>query len=272
MFPIGTFSRLCQLSIRVLRHYDEIGLLKPAHTSRSNGYRYYTSEQLAEVHRIIALKELGLTLEQIKALTANPHSLQAIAQMLRLERLRAEEERTAAERRLRELDHRLSELSDLGRLSKIDVVEKSVAAMPLLAYRSVVADLEEAYTLMGEITARCAAFGPPSPFIGVAHDDFFDTHSLDLELGYPVERPARVDLGSGRVMIVRQLPAVERMLSVIYIGTQIDGHRSSHGALALWLERHECELAGPGRELIHGTPAGGEQTIEIQYPVASARL
>ncbi|HKP55761.1 MAG TPA: helix-turn-helix domain-containing protein [Polyangiales bacterium] len=269
MFPIGTFSRLCQLSIRVLRHYDEIGLLVPAHTSRTNGYRYYATEQLADAHRIIALKQLGLSLEQVKAVLTNAHSVDAIAHMLQVEKQRAEQERAALEQRQRDLERRLLELTDLGRLSKLDVIEKSVEAMPLLAYRSIVADLDAAYGLMEEVVARCASLKPPGPFVAVAYADFFDDRNLDLELGYAVSGPEVLELPEGRRMTLRQLPGVERMLSVMYVGTQTDGHRASHQALASWLASRRCELAGPGRELIHAAKLGGSETIEIQYPVAA---
>lgn len=271
MFTIGAFSRLAQLSIRVLRHYDEIGLLKPAKASRATGYRYYTAEQLARAHRIVALKDLGLSLAQVKRLMQQEHSLDAIAGMLQLERARAEQERDAAERRLRDLDRRLAELSDFGRLSEIDIVEKAVPATPYLACRATVADFPAAYVLMNEIVARCEPLGPWSPLLALAHDTFFDTEQLDLEIGYPVAGPELVELGSGRQMRVRELPGVERMVSVVYVGTQEDGHLLSHNAIALWLERHGCELAGPGRELVHGKADVERQTIEIQYPIADAR-
>jgi len=266
MFSIGTFSRLAQLSVRVLRHYDAIGLLKPVHTSRA-GYRFYTPEQLVDVNRIVALKELGLSLEQVAKLMNERHPVEAVAGMLRLEKARAEEERAEADRRLRDLDRRLSELTDLGRLSEIDVVEKAVEETPFLAYRATVAELSDAYALMNEIIARCEPFGPAVPFVGVAHDTFFDTRDLDVELGYPVGRPARVDLGQGRAMTVRPLPAVDRMISAFYVGTQEDGHRRVHAAIAAWLQHHRCEFAGPGRELVHGA-SGAQSTVEIQYPVA----
>jgi DNA-binding transcriptional MerR regulator len=268
MFSIGAFSRLAQLSIRVLRHYDEIGLLKPAHTQRTNGYRYYAAEQLADVQRIVALKGLGLSLEQVQKLMTSRPSTEAIAGMLRLEQARAEGELRDTERRLRELERRLAELQNLGQLSELDVVEKRVEATPFLAYRSTVADMPAAMALMDEISARCKTFGPWSPFIGVAHDNFFDTEQLDIELGYPVSSPESVDLGGGRHLTVRALPAVERMLSIVYLGDQTDGHQRSHSGLAFWLEQHACELSGPGRELIHGANAGPNLTIEIQYPIA----
>jgi DNA-binding transcriptional MerR regulator len=268
MFAIGEFSRLAQLSVRVLRHYDEIGLFKPAHTNHSNGYRFYAAAQLADVQRIIALKELGLSLEQIQKVMNEQPSTDVIAGMLRLEQARAEDERRQAEHRLRELERRLAELASLGRLSELDVVEKSVDATPFLAYRAIVAGMDAAMALVNEISARCKPLGPWSPFVGVAHDSFFDAERLDLELGYLVGSPEVVDLGSDRQLTVRSLPAVERMLSVVYLGTQADGHRRSYHALAVWLEQHHCQLNGPGRELIHGPTDSPTQTIEIQYPIA----
>jgi DNA-binding transcriptional MerR regulator len=65
MFRIGDFSRIARVSGRLLRFYDEIGLLAPARTDRQTGYRYYTVTQLAQLNRITVLKELGFSLEQI---------------------------------------------------------------------------------------------------------------------------------------------------------------------------------------------------------------
>ncbi|VAW43630.1 Transcriptional regulator, MerR family [hydrothermal vent metagenome] len=66
MFLIGEFSKISQVSKRLLHYYDDIGLLKPAHIEQASGYRYYSAKQLPRLNRILALKGLGLTLEQIK--------------------------------------------------------------------------------------------------------------------------------------------------------------------------------------------------------------
>ena len=58
MFTVGEFSQLAQVSKRLLRYYDEIGLLKPSHTDRSTGYRYYSAAQMTDLNRILALKEI----------------------------------------------------------------------------------------------------------------------------------------------------------------------------------------------------------------------
>ena len=63
---LGKFSKIAQVSGRQLRHYDQLGLLTPEHTDPSTGYRYYSAKQLPRLNRILALKEMGLSLEQIK--------------------------------------------------------------------------------------------------------------------------------------------------------------------------------------------------------------
>ena len=65
MFRIGDFSRIARVSARLLRFYDEIGLLAPATADAQTGYRYYSVTQLERLNRITVLKDLGFSLEQI---------------------------------------------------------------------------------------------------------------------------------------------------------------------------------------------------------------
>ena len=63
---VGMFAQMNRVTIKALRHYDDIGLLKPEYVDEINGYRYYTSAQLPQLHRILAMRELGFSLEDIK--------------------------------------------------------------------------------------------------------------------------------------------------------------------------------------------------------------
>lgn len=65
MLRIGELARRANVTVKALHHYDDIGLLKPAHVDTQTGYRYYTIEQAERVDRILALKDLGLSLDQI---------------------------------------------------------------------------------------------------------------------------------------------------------------------------------------------------------------
>jgi DNA-binding transcriptional MerR regulator len=79
MFRIGEFSKFSRVSVRMLRHYDQLGLLRPAHVDPSSEYRYYTADQLPRLHRIIALQDIGFSLEQIRSLLERPVSARKCA-------------------------------------------------------------------------------------------------------------------------------------------------------------------------------------------------
>jgi len=85
MIKIGEFSKICGLSVKTLRFYDQAGLLPPAFIDEHSGYRYYTENQLLTVKRILSYKEQGFTLDQIKVL------LNDISQHEAMERLKSKQ-------------------------------------------------------------------------------------------------------------------------------------------------------------------------------------
>ena len=66
MLKIGDFSRVCRVTIKTLRHYDRIGLLEPAVVDKFTRHRYYTMSQVTQLNRILALKALGLSLDEVR--------------------------------------------------------------------------------------------------------------------------------------------------------------------------------------------------------------
>src|SRR5260370_40931617 len=84
VFKIGDFSRLSLVSVKALRYYDELGLLKPARVDEFTGYRYYSASQLTRLNRILAMKDMGLSLEQIALLLDKEPTPDQIRGMLRL--------------------------------------------------------------------------------------------------------------------------------------------------------------------------------------------
>src|SRR5262245_43361356 len=107
MFSIGDFAGLGRVSVRMLRHYDAIGLLRPAHVDPHSGYRYYTAAQLRVLNRITAVKDLGFTLDQVQAFLDDKVDVGELRGMLRLRRadLAAQVERDTD--RLAQVDARL---------------------------------------------------------------------------------------------------------------------------------------------------------------------
>src|SRR5688500_8103390 len=107
MFTVGDFARLAQVSKRLLRYYDEIGLLKPSQIDRFTGYRYYSAEQLPPLNRILALKELGLSLDQIQRMLSDQVSPDDIQGMLLLRKAEIEQQLQAEIQRIRNIESRL---------------------------------------------------------------------------------------------------------------------------------------------------------------------
>lgn len=88
MFTIGEFASIGRVSVRMLRHYDQIGLLRPARVDPATGYRAYTATQLTTLSRIVELKGLGLTLEQVARViwgNADDVEVETILESARLE-------------------------------------------------------------------------------------------------------------------------------------------------------------------------------------------
>src|SRR3954451_2088842 len=103
---IGEFAKLNLVAVSTLRYYDEAGLLKPAETDPWTGYRYYTLEQLPQMHRILALKDLGLSLEQIRQLVREQVPAAQIKVMLRLKQAELQGEANEISERLARLETR----------------------------------------------------------------------------------------------------------------------------------------------------------------------
>jgi DNA-binding transcriptional MerR regulator len=149
MFRIGEFSKIGQVPGSLLRYYDQIGLLKPAHIDRWTGYRYYSARQLPRLHRILALKELGLTLDQIARLVDEEVSTAEIRGMLILKKAQTEQIVHEEQARLRQIDARLQQI-DASDQSAFDIVLKQVPAQRYLSLRDVLPNADAALAIMRE--------------------------------------------------------------------------------------------------------------------------
>src|SRR5688572_21592976 len=133
MFRIGDFSRIARVSARLLRFYDEIGLLEPAHADVHSGYRYYTVGQLARLNRITVLKDLGFSLEQIGDILKADISAAELRNMLLMRRNDVERTLTVEAQRLRHIEIRITQIETDGCLSSEDVVVRAEPARQLLS-------------------------------------------------------------------------------------------------------------------------------------------
>jgi DNA-binding transcriptional MerR regulator/effector-binding domain-containing protein len=277
MFRIGEFAQIAQVSSRQLRFYDQLGLLQPAHIDAQTGYRYYSIRQLPRLNGILALKELGLSLEQIGPLLKDEISPTELRAMLTLKRAEVERSLREEETRLRHIESRIAQIDRYGGTEGFDVILKSVAPTPFLSLHCSCADMDEVVRmvrLVAEDGARQIRPALRDKLIVVARNDR-DDEKLDLEIGFSLTRPsnAAVRLTGDHLLRAGELPAVETMATLVRPGTNMESH-SSFGAVGSWIEANNYQIAGPCREVflesITGPPGFEGALVEIQFPVKLA--
>ncbi len=277
MFRIGQFSIIAQVSGRLLRYYDEIGLLSPEFTDPQTGYRYYSAGQLPRLNRILVLKELGLSLEQIARLLDQDTSTDEIRGMLTLRKAQIEQSVQDEMARLRVVEARLQQIDVHGQIQEPDVVLKSVPAQQFLALREVLPGMGAVRRLVERISVAIPTVVGHNSLGHIAvviHFPVYDPEALDFEIGYLLtgKAPESVRLSEERTLTVRELPAIDTMATLAHVGHVSDTHRS-YGALGNWVEQNRWRIIGTGREVLMQLPGKeDEAVIELQLPVSSEKL
>lgn len=276
MFRIGEFAQLAQVSARQLRFYDQIGLLQPGHIDPRTGYRYYAIRQLPRLNAILALKELGLALDQIGPLVDDAISIGELRGMLLLKRAEVERSIRTEERRLRHIESRIAQIDLTGGPGDHSIVTKSLSPQSILATRHTVADFDEAGPLVAAAAAAGRAALRPAKrgnLIVVAHNDP-ESDRLDLTVGYVLARGAgRSGTVDGLTFVPTILPAVETAATIVRQGTNPESH-AAFGAVGAWIEANGYAITGPSREIflepVLEPPGFDKALVEIQFPVSAA--
>jgi len=262
MFKIGDFSRLTQVTVKALRHYDRLGLLAPESIDPETGYRYYSGAQVSRLNRIRALKDLGFSLEQIGQLLDADLSPAQLHGMLLVKRDEVRGAIAAEQARLERIAERLRELDVQP---DYPVTIKDIPAQRVAAIRATLPQHRAIGVLFGELAAYRERHGIRADArLAIWHDTEYRDADVDAEAALISADPLPPD---GRVR-PRDLPAVPEMACVTHRGplATIGG---AYIALLGWVEANDYQLVGPTRTFPHafdGT-AGDNAVIEIQYPV-----
>ena len=246
MFRISDFSRLTRVTIKTLRHYDRLGLLPPAYVDPRTRYRWYSATQVARLHRIRALRDLGFSLEHVADILDRDAGGRTLRRQL--ERRREEVRRQLEEdaRRLAELD---AALKDFGRGARagIDAAVREVPPVRVAARRARVARLDQGAEELFEALeddAKAAGIRAPGPPLLVYHDRDWREVDADIEAAVPVSPTARA---AGRSTL-RTLPGHAAAACLVYRGDYDQWARVTRNLLA-WLESRRLVPAGPLREV-----------------------
>ena len=266
MFKIGDFSKLSHVSIKTLRYYDEIGLLRPSEIDRFTGYRYYAASQLSRLNRILLLKGLGLSLEQIGRLLESDLPVDQLRGMLKLRRAEIERSIEEEEARLAQVEVLLTQVEQAHSLmSKYDVVIKKVAPVRIASVRDVVANYGAQSDLWGELETYLGQHNvkPVAPCLTIDHNDGYKERDVDLEVCEVIDSA----LPTTDRIRVYELPAIEMMACTVHHGP-FPQLSNGYQALMRWAETNGYRFCGPSREVyIHVEADEAANVAEIQIPI-----
>jgi DNA-binding transcriptional MerR regulator len=275
---VGEFSRLAQVTIKALHYYDELGLLKPASIDELTSYRYYTVEQLPRIHRIVALKDLGLSLEQIKLMLDEEMPTEQIRGMLRLKQAETRQQMREVQRQLAMIEFRLRMIEAETNFPILDVVIKSLEPIHVLSLT-----VEKRHTMKQVVQALHKAIEKgvirhTGVTIDVFHGDtIIPLESPELEVGQheilfgvePSQESATLpEIGE---MSARMEPAIETAATLLLTGENRFENFERVALLQRWTVAHGYRFRNLVRYWLHRGPLHtlnrDEFVIEAQLPV-----
>ncbi|HUN33439.1 MAG TPA: MerR family transcriptional regulator [Trebonia sp.] len=263
---IGDFSRATHLSVKMLRHYHQLGLLEPSDVDTDTGYRRYTTDQIPAAQVIRRFRDLDMPLDQIRAVLVAP-DLSARNRLISAHLRQLQEDLTRTQTAVASLQALLTDPADVAPVS-----HRSVGAVTTAAISAAVAvsDLLPWYLgALGELTATLAARGIAAAGApgGVFATELFSEETGQATVFVPTttEPPPL-----GRVA-PRVIPAAE-LAVIIHVGSHADVDRS-YGALATYVADHALRVDGPIREYYlvgrQDTPDESAWRTEICWPIFS---
>jgi DNA-binding transcriptional MerR regulator/effector-binding domain-containing protein len=284
MFTIGDFAGLGRVSVRMLRHYDAIGLLRPAHVDPHSGYRYYVAAQLRVLNRVIALKDLGFTLQQVKSMLEDKVEPGELRGMLRLRRaeLAAQVDRDAG--RLAQVDARLRLIETEGHMNTGDVILKHVPALRVVELSATAAGYDHPASITENLTPlyprvlelmeqhRIPIIGAPIAYYLPAPTGPGD-ETITVHAAFPVAALTTVSDDAG--LDVVDLPPIEQAATALHEGPMSEAFRTGQ-KIADWIDDNGYHPVGPGfaREIYLDCPPGDfdKWVTEMQVPVSATTV
>lgn len=298
MLTIGQFAKLAQVSLKLLRHYDRIGLLQPVHINRETGYRYYAVEQLDRLNRILALQNLGLSLKDIERLLDEHVSPEELRGMLRLKQSRLRHLLEKETQRLREVETRLAQIESADpSFQAYDIAFKSASAVQVAGVRQIMSDgdlIGPMFLQLHEILKANAVksgdsiglydLSAPLDTGGEASETFTLTTgrrvrcsehpgswSFDLEAVYTVSGavPPRLHMPDGQPIHVRELPA-EPVVAAIFHRGAFTTRYNAYSVFTHWADANDYLVSGAIREVYLryvDHPNDSRNMLEILIPV-----
>lgn len=273
MFKIGEFSRLTQVSIRMLRYYDELGLLKPSQTEPWTGYRMYDAGQIPTLNKIKYLRDSGFQVSEIAAALKEKDG-HFIIEQLEKKQMEIEETIQAEKEKLRKIELAKGEVLHGKSEMYYNISIKSIPAYQVLSLRRTVAT----YYAEAQLWQELCSFAEESHAavqdntFSLYHDTEYKEKNVDIELCAVVKK---MENNAGD-FTYRMIEPVPLMASTMVYG-DFSNIAGGYLAFAGWLQKNSgYEMSGPNRQIVHCGPWNEENPdkylTEIQIPLKKGPL
>lgn len=269
MLKIGDFARLGQVSVVTLRHYDECDLLKPTKIDRFTGYRYYSVALLPRLNRILALKDLGFSLEQIKHILSDGITHEQLHGMLTLKHAQVEQLVATEQARLLRITARLRQIELENNMPQYDVILKTVPTTTVVSRRITIPTNDEVPDYLNP------AFSEVWQHVNaqngeVVGSNFTIWHQApDVYVNEVVEAvlPIKQSISDTDRIDVYDLEETQ-VASAVHHG-DFEDFTQLHTAILQWMETNGYEPIGGYREIYikHDKNDHGDSTTEVQFPI-----
>lgn len=265
MLSIGDFARAGPVSVRMLRHYDAIGLLVPARVDPVTGYRWYDAGQLSRLNRVLALKDLGFTLDQVRSMVDGEVQSAELRGMLRLRRAELVAQIREDRERLDRVERRLRTIESEGKMSDTEFVLKHLDRVRVASVRSTVSSVADIGSVVGpafdRLAGALATVGTPPVPPSIAFYEASDDGSMTVGAAFRYDGPAAEGFE------VVELPPAESALTTVHRGA-MDTITDTWQELVRHAQAQGHQLAGPGREVYVAMPEDPQEWVtELQQPV-----
>ena len=265
MFRIGEFSKLMQVSVRMLRYYDEVGLLNPAQSDPWTGYRMYSVEQIPVLNRILNLRDCGFTVAEMEGLVLGNDDRM-------MEALKNKEKEIALaikaeEQKLHRIDHAKQDL-----LQGTADLHFNVTIIPscfVVSIRELIPDYyaeEMLWEKLSDFARQHRVDCSPTTF-SIYHDEDYREANVDVELCLPVKKAIR-DCDGFQCREVEEEPLTASLM----VYGDFSNISAAYQSFAKWLETNrQYEMKGANRQMIHRGPwnekDAGSYLTELQIPL-----
>ncbi|NGM80847.1 MerR family transcriptional regulator [Paenibacillus sp. 7124] len=268
MLKIGDFSRLTRVSIRMLRYYDEIGLLPPAAIDQSSGYRYYSAGQIETVHLIKSLREMGFGFPEIAEWLKESGNTRRLLDLLDMRKQEIAETIEQENEKLLRVGRMLEHLTKEDSTMDYTIALKSVPAYRVLSLRDIIPAYNAEGVLWEEISrfAQVNGIKMLQPCYAIYHDQGYKEQDVDVEVTLHFEGEAPE---SERIH-VKELEA-EPQMAVLFHSGPFEEMSKAYQALGVWMSGNGYGMAGAIRAIYHKGPWSeknpADYLTEIQVPV-----